>query len=423
MTETLDLLVAALAHGGAGVAHVERDGERRAVFLARTAPGDEVRARVDFDARPARGTVLEILRPSEARTPPPCADAERCGACDWMHLAHSSRVAAHEALVREVLPGESYALTFHSAPRETGWRIRARLHARPPARARRGGALAIGFHGTGTHEPVDVASCIVLHPALESARRKLALVLEGVASRGEIRLALGAAHKPVADLRFERDLPPSVYARTDALVTSGEWAGARVFGGGVTRPSVMGRPEPIVDGADGSPLVLPPGGFSQANAELNGELARLVDASIPRGTRVLELHAGAGNLSVLLARDRRLVAVEAEADAVEAARKNLRTRALDAKVVHGDAETQRIESGVQAVVLDPPRTGARGLADTLAKAPRSVRTVAYVSCDAPTLGRDLARIGGRFRLREVHLFEMFPQTSHVEIVAVLEAAS
>lgn len=417
---THELTITGLAHGGAGVAHVELNGERRAVFVARTAPGDRVRAEVDFGARPARGRTLAILEPGPARVAPPCADVERCGACDWMHLDRAAQETAHRTLVREALPEamRSAPLRFHSAKDALGYRVRARVHARSAQRQ----DLAIGFFGAGTHDPILVQSCVILAPALEEARRALPALLAGVRGRGEIQLALGAGGKPVAEIVFERDLAPEIYARADALVTSGAWAGARIFGGGTKRPATIGRPEPILRGADGHDLVLAAGGFSQAHGALNEALARAVDGSVPEGLRVLELYAGAGNLTVLLAdgrKGRKVQAVESDEGACEAARKNLRARSLTARVTAADAEVHPIEAGVQAIVLDPPRTGARAACTALASGPSSVRHVTYVSCDGPTLGRDLELLAPRFELASIDLFEMFPQTSHVEIVAVL----
>lgn len=417
MTSVHEIAITDLAHGGDGVAHVEHRGERRAVFVPRSAPGDRLRVEIDFAARPARGRTLAVLAPGPARVDAPCPDLERCGACDWMHLARPAQAEAHAALVRAALPEamRTAPLRFHPAPAALGYRVRARLHARREKRV----GLVIGFFGVGTHDPISVRECIVLHPTLEEARRALGPLLEGAEGRGEIQLALGAGAKPVAELRFERDLAPTIYGRAEKLVASGAWAGLRIFGGGIARPATIGRPEPILAGADGQDLILAPGGFSQAHGALNADLARAVDASVPTGVRVLELYAGAGNLTVLLARGRKLVAIETDEAACTAARANLAARGLEAKVTCKDADSVAIESGVNAVVLDPPRTGARAVATALASSKASLRHVTYVSCDGPTLGRDLALLAPSFELASLDLFEMFPQTSHVEIVAVL----
>jgi 23S rRNA (uracil1939-C5)-methyltransferase len=132
---------------------------------------------------------------------------------------------------------------------------------------------------------------------------------------------------------------------------------------------------------------------------------------------------------VLLARDRAVTAVERDAEACAAARANLDARGLLAsarvRVVEGDADAyaRTIAKGTALVVLDPPREGAREVARALAGRPARARPdVLYVSCDPPTLARDLRVLGeAGYVLRSVDTFEMFPQTSHVETIAVLTA--
>jgi 23S rRNA (uracil1939-C5)-methyltransferase len=137
---------------------------------------------------------------------------------------------------------------------------------------------------------------------------------------------------------------------------------------------------------------------------------------------VVELFAGAGNLTVALARlGAAVVAVEADEAACEAARANLRARGLDARVQSGDASQHPLRPAPHVLVLDPPRTGARAVAEALSKAPRGPRRVLYVSCDPRTLARDVARLTERaFVVSATEVFEMFPHTSHVETLCVLD---
>jgi 23S rRNA (uracil1939-C5)-methyltransferase len=136
------------------------------------------------------------------------------------------------------------------------------------------------------------------------------------------------------------------------------------------------------------------------------------------GASVLELYAGAGNFTVLLARAfTRVLAVESNAAACEAARANLASRGLTAKVTCADADELPIPPRTDVVVLDPPRRGARKVCEALAAS--SARAIVYVSCDAPTLGRDLASLEPRFDLVALESFAMFPGTSHSETIAHL----
>jgi 23S rRNA (uracil1939-C5)-methyltransferase len=408
-----------LAPGGDGVAHAVVHGERRAVFVPRVAVGDEVELEVDVSARPARGKVSRLVRAGDGRVTPPCPFAESCGACDWMHLSRDAQRSARESHLRRALPAawRDAPVKMHDDTPSEGYRTRAHLHARAS-----GGRALVGPHRPSTHDIAEADRCLVLAPALGDVIPALAAVLHGAHGRGDMHVAIGLAGKPVADIHWDGRVPAALFARLEDLVASGAWAGARVFDGPVRRPAVVGDPAPRMAGADGQPLVLPAGGFAQASDEGNVELVRRVwelvqQTSPPRPSGVVELYSGAGNFTVLLASAlERVVAVESDADACEAARTNLAARGLKARVVCADVEQFDIPRA-DLVVLDPPRRGARRACEVIAAS--AVKTVVYVSCDPPTLGRDLAALAGRFEPVAIESFAMFPGTSHAESVVAL----
>jgi 23S rRNA (uracil1939-C5)-methyltransferase len=425
MKRTLETTIAELSPGGAGVAIEEIDGERRAIFVPGVVTGERVRVEADFSRRPARARLLDVITPSVERRDRECRWCEECGGCDWMHLSVAEQARAHAAIVTSVLPlaFRETEVIAHPAPMSVAYRTRARVHVD----ARRGRVL-VGMYGRGSHDPVPVESCLVLDPVLDRVRGSLAAWLEGAKGRGEAQIALGqpgTARKAVLDLRWNGELAAPVFGRLERAVGDGTLAGARVFAGEVKVPARIGDPTPWIRGADGEPLRLAPGGFSQATEEGNAALAKraaeLADMIAP-GAHTLELFAGAGNITVLLARTHAVTAVEIVREACEAARANLSARGLSAKVACGDAATYAIAKDAKLVVLDPPRTGAKEIARTLASRP--VPAVVYVSCDPPTLGRDLTILAeAGYRLDAVETFEMFPHTSHVETVVALAPPS
>jgi 23S rRNA (uracil1939-C5)-methyltransferase len=168
------------------------------------------------------------------------------------------------------------------------------------------------------------------------------------------------------------------------------------------------------------------GGFVQANALLREALAEAVLEAAARGERALELFAGAGFFSLGLARRfGRLVAVESDPRAADDLRRNLRAAGLgDADVIGQPVEEALRTPALRglrpdAVVLDPPRTGlAPGAARDLASL--GADRIVYVSCDPATLARDLGLLADAgYALRSVALFDLFPQTAHVEALARL----
>lgn len=422
----LEVTIAELAPGGEGVAICSLRGEDRAVFVAGVLPGERVEVDVDPSRRPARGTLIRVVEPSAERTAAPCADAARCGGCDWMHLSPRAQAAEHARIVGKLL---GVAVKAHDAPAPLAYRTRARVHVESTKK----GGLVVGMFARGSHAATPVATCVVLDPILDRARGALGTWLDGASGRGEAQLSLGrpgAERRAVLDLRWRGEIPGPVFGRLERAVNDGALAGARVFAGEVKVPATIGDPTPWIAGADGEALVLAPGGFGQATERGNvllaaraSELARSLAGS-SKGTSI-ELYAGAGNLTVLLARgladDHELVAVESDRDACAAARVNLAARGLAkrVRVVEGDAATYPLPKNVRSLVLDPPREGARAVAEAIA-AGRQRPPIVYVSCDPATLARDVKILArGGYAIASAETFEMFPQTSHVETVVSL----
>jgi len=421
---TLSATIAELAPGGDAVAVTELGGERRAIFVPGLLVGEVARLAVDLSTRPARGRVVELVKASPDRVIPACAHVATCGGCDFMHASQAARLKHHGELVARLLPKAfgREAVHVHPAAKELGYRIRARVHVEA-----RGAAVKVGMFARGSHDPVAVDTCVVLDPAVERARLALASLFAGARGRADVHLALGSGRPPraVALARYRGDpLPPAFYARAEELVKGDAIAGIRLWDGDVAVPATVGDPTPWMTGADDAPLELAPGGFSQASEEGNRTLATRAAALAFELTRddakVLELYAGAGNLTVLLARGRDVTAVEVEKAACAAASRNLAARGIGGRVrvVESDAATFAIPNATRLVVLDPPRTGAKEVVRALAQKPGP--SVVYVSCDPVTLGRDVSTLSDAgYELHAVESFEMFPQTSHVETIAAL----
>jgi 23S rRNA (uracil1939-C5)-methyltransferase len=239
-----------------------------------------------------------------------------------------------------------------------------------------------------------------------------------------VQIALGQTRLAVFDIQWRGQVADASFGRLDRAVQEGAIGGAQITTSGASRPARIGDPTPWTTGGDGEPLRLAVGGFAQANERMNEELAAWVAQRVHRWApqATVELFAGSANLSVRLARETaRLVCVESSGPACDVARLNLAERHLDVRVVEGDAQAYAWKPATDLVILDPPRTGARAVAERL-RASR-VRRVVYVSCDAQTLGRDLAILAETYTPVSVATFEMFPQTSHVEIVVALERTS
>jgi 23S rRNA (uracil1939-C5)-methyltransferase len=385
-------------------------------------PGERVRVRIEEQRQGAqRGSLLEVLEASASRVVPVCKLAEQCGGCPLMALElDAQRALKAERLARALTnagapPG--FAVQVENVGSSLGYRGRARLAFRRLAQR-----SLIGYRQHAGHQLVDVDVCVVLEPALQNAlgsiRERLAPSLEG---SGEIELAVRDDARVVAQIRCDAPVGAAMYAAAEALTREPTpFAGVTLrIGDGA--PARFGEIERALVASDRGVLHAPAGAFAQANSEVNRRLSELVvELAEPDGARVIELYAGHGNFSVALAaRARAFWAVEGDPAAADACRKNLATRGFaHARVFAQDVGKLRFEERAEVVVLDPPRAGAKPLAD-IVRAVRASRVV-YVSCHMTTLARDLKALCALgFRVERAHLLDMFPHTAHVEAVVRL----
>ena len=388
----VELRIDALAAGGDGVG---RDPDGRVVFVPFAAPGDRLRVRlVEERARFARAEIDEVVEASADRVTPPCPVFGTCGGCAWQHLRYDAQVDAKRAIVRDALArigklAAVPALGFTASPAAYGYRGRARV------RVERG---QVGFRERRSHALCPVTACPLLVPALDAA------------------LGAMAAAPPSPDGDWELAAGDDGSVRTAPL-------GAR------TIPRESERPR-LALGAAGDWLGVSAGVFAQANALLRDALATAVLDAAGSGQTVLELFAGAGFFTVGLAhRFQRVLAVESDPGAVLDLTRNVAdAKARHVRVIEARVETWLAAADAEAlradvVVLDPPRGGiGAAVAAALAKLP--ARRILYLSCDPATWARDVAVLTSYgWHLAHVHGFDLFPQTPHVEALAVLERRS
>jgi 23S rRNA (uracil1939-C5)-methyltransferase len=310
------------------------------------------------------------------------------------------------------------------------YRCRIELHGGPA-----GNRAGLGYFARQSHDLVEPEACPIATAAVSGAIPILRDALGGLRPRGPVTLepVAGEDGRVVVVARGDLGDPErAAKALAEAPGVGGCLASSR--GHGVVRWASAGAtrvPLPTDDGAGGrTTLTLDPRGFTQANLALNPVLAATVRdlAGIGPGTRVLELFAGAGNLTVPLAlAGARVTAVELNREALDRAGEELRARGLEARlraarVEDVVADPDLVTPSPEVVVADPPRTGmGPGAARALAGLP--VERVVLCACDPATLARDLGPfLASGFRLDRVVLVDMFPQTFHIETVARLVRA-
>lgn len=403
-----------------GEAVIETDA---GVVLARGGlPGERVRIRADEQRQGAlRGTLLELLEPSPSRIVPACKLAAECGGCPLMTLELNAQHVLKAKRLSHALAGlgapADFPVQIETAGPALGYRGRARLAFRKLAQR-----SLIGYRQHAGHQLVDVDVCPVLEPALQQAleavRDRLGPELEGV---GEIELVVRDDGKALAQIHCEKPVGPAMYGAAESLLREPSPIAGVSLQVGDLAPARFGDLQRSLRAPDGSALHAPAGAFAQGNAEVNRRLAELVvELAEAKDQRVIELYAGHGNFSVALAQSARAFwAVEGDAAAADACRKNLEARGFaHARVLAQDVSQLVLAEHADVVVLDPPRAGAKQLAD-IVRAARATRVV-YVSCHMTTLARDLKSLAPLgFHVERAHVLDMFPHTAHVEAVVRL----
>lgn len=405
--DVVELTLDGLAHGGAAVGRLP-DG--RACFVAYAIPGERVRVRITDDRRRwARATLVEVLEASPDRVTPPCPlfGPDRCGGCTLQHIAPARQARLLGEVIGDQLrrighievPGDGAVQVLRPNPADgLGYRSRARFTVT------RAGRLA--FRKARSHDPIVIDDCPLLVPA---GRELLGRIATGWRGVSQVALQVGTDGSGALAVRANGrhaappgDVPMVVQARNRHTHRHGD---TRV------------RYE-----VDGRRFVADATSFFQASvpaAELLVDLVRRFTAVQP-GARVIDCYAGVGLFSAALAADGALVtAIEASATACADARTNC--RGLPVTVVRGDlASPPEIDHAVDAVVLDPPRTGA-GPVVTAWIAGLEPARVTYVSCDPATFARDAAvLVAAGYRLARIVGIDQFTHTGHVELVGRFE---
>ena len=396
----------------------------RPVFVPFALPGERLRVRLA--GRRGDGFAAEPLAWLERgeRAPDRCPHFTRCGGCALQHLPDPAyldwlRAQLGEALARRGLPA-SLVEPAHAMPPQS--RRRARF-----SYLCRGGGIELGFRARAAHAVVDLAACAVLLPeivALLPALRRLLAGLPMAGRSGEVSVSATLAGLDVLLL-----------APTEPGLADREALAAFAVGQDLARiawaPGPGALPEPVVQRRvprvdfDGIGVVPPPGAFLQASVPAEAAIRAAVLEALGDAQAVVDLFAGCGTLALpLAATGRRVRAVDGDAAMLAALTDASRAAGLLGRIA---AEVRDLErsplraselAGLDGVILDPPRAGAR--AQALMLAGSAVPRIAMVSCHPPSLARDLRiLVDGGHRLVRVRPIDAFSWSGRIEAVAAL----
>jgi len=430
-----------LIYGGEGLARLPADerGRGKAVFLPFVLAGEKVEASITQE-RPgfARAHVEDILEASPQRLAARCRYFERCGGCNYQHASYQEQLKIKTSVLKEnlqrlaklELPEEP---VVHPSP-PWNYRNRSRLQVRSE------GDFELGYFKISSDGVLPVEECPISSPLIN---RAIGVLWELGRSRRipaalrEIELFADADDaRLLVELYLDSRLDGRARATAGEAIADQlcgalpEVATVYAFGQNISRARRVGHtsdaPGRVIYPGEfryrsGTAAFRVSGGsFFQVNRFLVEELATLVTRG-SGGELALDLYAGVGLFTVGLAeRFRHIVGVESAQSSAADLKHNCPP---NVKTVHAPVDAYFAGKGArsrpQLVVADPPRAGlGERVAQALVKldSPR----IRYVSCDPATLARDLSllRTGG-YRVEQVHLIDLFPQTYHIESVVEL----
>jgi len=382
--DCVDLVVERLIWRGRGLARL--DNGQVVIIDPGVFPGERIRARI-IQSKPdyLRARCMQVLEAHPMRRLHPCKLADLCGGCRFGWLPHTEQIKIKTELVcnelSRALPAEVRShlppVQAVSSPKKWRYRWRGQVHVH------HGQPCVMPLQG---HEPLPCSDCLLLAKPLSRQVRDLCALMD------DGRITLAASPKTHQAARAG-----------DAL-----W---------------LDLPLPAFN----LDLQVTPDIFFQANWSGNQDLVSYVCAHIDPDWKVADLYAGAGNFALALGRrGNRVLALESDPRAVRAGQENARRLGLHhvrfarRDLARESARRRLQQERVRAVVVDPPRTGAgRKLAQTL-DVPHIKRMI-WISCDVVNTCRDLKQyISLGWRIKGIQIFDLFPQTWHVETVFILD---
>lgn len=417
------------------------------LFVEGGLPGDRLLVRLQPRRRgQVSAQLLRLLQPSAQRRRPPCILADHCGGCSLQPFSPEGQRHWKQELVRQTLLRigglEPPIQPLLDAPEELGYRNRAII----PLERQPDGRLRAGFYRRGSHQIVNMNHCPVLDPRLDALIAPLKADLEAspwpvdrhgseggglrhLALRvgqhtGELLITLIASHGDLDGLEEQAQAWMHQWPELVGVTLNLQPRPTNQLFGSQTH-TLAGR-DWLHERFAGLVLQISSETFFQVHTSQAERLVPLLEAALPQPRGLLvDAYCGIGTYSLPLARlGWQVLGLEQQPGAVALAERNALLNGLSdrCRFQTADVVTTLDETlpHAQALLLDPPRKGLdpRVTAAILASPPAQL---VYLSCDPATLARDLAQLCGQnYRLASVQPIDFFPNTSHVETLAVLE---
>jgi 23S rRNA (uracil1939-C5)-methyltransferase len=429
-SEPREVRIEAMSHEGRGITHVNG----KTVFVFGALLGEKLLIQVQQSNRNFdQATTLEVIEASPQRIEPRCAAFQTCGGCSLQHLANDDQLALKQQSVLDMMAharvdvGEVIPALRGD---DWGYRKKARLGVKNvPAKGR----VLVGFRERSAPFIADMLRCEVLIPQVGHRLELLSQLIGQLEARAQIPQIEVAADDNQVLLVF-RHLQPLCEQDRKLLI---EFAKAHDFliqlqpGGPATVHNLYPQQQSLVFDplGDGS-LKIGFGAldFVQVNTGINQQMVAqaLEFLDLQPQDRVLDLFCGLGNFTLPMARKcAQVTAIEVDTAMVERARGSAVANDIHNTEYHAVDLTSPetgyawMQQEYDKILLDPPRSGAQEMAELIGKF--NANCIVYVSCQPSSLVRDAAIICDQgYRMTHLGIMDMFPQTAHVESMAVFQ---
>lgn len=430
LTEPREAVIESLSHEGRGITHING----KTVFVFGALPGERVMLQVQKVRRKFdEASTVEVLEPSPERIQPKCEAFSVCGGCSLQHLSSDHQLTLKQQSLIEMIGHAGLTAEEVVTPLRAsswGYRRKARLGVKYVPKK---GRVLVGFRERSSPFVADMTRCEVLIPRVGYRLQDLSELIGSLDARATIPQIEVAADEQNVVLVF-RHLEPLSDGDTVKLTA---FAQANDFciqlqpGGPDSLVNLYPKDQhlsfrPLPD--EDIDIEFGALDFVQVNDQLNQQMvSQALDwLQVSEQDEVLDLFCGLGNFTLPLAkRASRVIGVEGDQAMVDRAQKTARQQQVNntdyfvADLETPDLKSSWMKSKYNRVLLDPPRSGAQAIAERIERFGAS--KIVYVSCQPSTFVRDATMICNQgYRLSKLGIMDMFPQTAHVESMALFE---
>jgi len=426
--KTYQLEIESLSHEGRGIAHLDE----KVIFVSGALPGETVLADRSFSrAKFEEADVIEVLKSADNRITPKCEVFGVCGGCSFQHLSSEDQIGAKGEWLKDAFLGQAKVAPKHwLAPLQLqswGYRRKARLGVRYVAKKEK---VLVGFREKKSGFIANMSRCEVLHPSLGDNLELLAQTIEKLSIKSQVpQLEVAVAENNT--VLILRHLEPLSEADEQILLDCARELKLTFYtqSGGADTVKPLDQPAVLSYSHPDHDIVMEflPTDFTQVNFKLNQKMINLAldMLELNDDDEVIDLFCGLGNFTLPIAKyAKHVVGVEGDLGLIERAKYNAEQNAIN-NVDFYKADLFKEVEGFEwfrgktynKALIDPARSGAIEIVELLPKL--GVKRLVYVSCNPATLARDTARlIELGYQLDTAGVMDMFPQTAHVESIAL-----